>query len=57
MEDIAIVLEKDVNYSNNALQLVYDVYGSVDRLEDVLERNSLVQGLFVLPGKLKVLSK
>jgi hypothetical protein len=57
MENIAIVLEKDVNYSNNALQLVYDVYGSVDRLEDVLERNSLVQGLFVLPGKLKVLSK
>ena len=57
MENIAIVLEKDVNCSNNALQLVYDVYGSVDRLEDVLERNSLVQGLFVLPGKLKVLSK
>ena len=57
MENIAIVLEKNIDYSNNALQLVYDVYGGIDRVGDVLERNSLVQGLFVLPGKLKVLSK
>ena len=57
MENIAIVLDKNIDYSNNALQLVYDVYGGIDRVGDVLERNSLVQGLFVLPGKLKVLSK
>jgi hypothetical protein len=57
MENIAVVLEKDVDYSNNILQLCYDVYGSVDRVDEILERNSLVQGLFVLPGKIKVLSK
>jgi hypothetical protein len=57
MENIAVVLEKNVDYSNNILQLCYDVYGSVDRVDEILERNSLVQGLFVLPGKIKVLSK
>ena len=57
MANIAVVLEKNLDYSNNVLQLCYDVYGSVDRVEEVLERNSLSQGLFVLPGKVKVLSK
>lgn len=57
MENIAVVLEKDVSYSNNVLQVCYDVYGSVDRAEEIIERNGLVQGLFILPGKIKVLSK
>ena len=57
MENIAVVLEKDITYSNNVLQVCYDVYGSVDRTDEILERNELVQGLFVLPGKVKVLSK
>jgi hypothetical protein len=57
MANIAVVLEKNLDYSNNVLQLCYDVYGSVDRVEEILERNSLSQGLFVLPGKVKVLSK
>lgn len=57
MENIAVVLEKDISYSNNVLQVCYDVYGSVDRAEEIIERNGLVQGLFILPGKIKVLSK
>lgn len=57
MENIAVVLEKNITYSNNVLQVCYDVYGSVDRTDEILERNELVQGLFVLPGKVKVLSK
>lgn len=57
MENIAVVLEKDITYSNNVLQICYDVYGSVDRAEEIIDRNGLVQGLFILPGKIKVLSK
>lgn len=57
MENIAVVLEKDISYSNNVLQVCYDVYGSVDRAEEIIERNGFVQGLFILPGKIKVLSK
>lgn len=57
MENIAIVLEKENYYSNNVLQVCYDVYGSVDRVEEIIDRNGFVQGLFILPGKIKVLSK
>ena len=57
MENVAVVLEKTVVSSVNILQLCYDVYGSLDKVDDILERNSLPQGLFVLPGKVKVLSR
>lgn len=55
--NIAVVLEKEITYSNNALQLCYDVYGNCDRVDEIMSRNQLIQGLFVLPGKVRVLSK
>lgn len=57
MANMAVVIEKDVDYSCNILQLCYDIYGNVDRVEEIINRNSLIQGFFVLPGKIKVLSK
>lgn len=57
MEDMAVVLEKNISSSNNILQLCYDVYGSVDRADEIIARNGLIDCLFVLPGKIKVLSK
>ena len=57
MANMAVVIEKDVDYSCNILQLCYDIYGNVDSVEKIINRNSLIQGFFVLPGKIKVLSK
>ena len=45
-----------LDYSCNILQLCYDIYGNVDRVEEIINRNSLIQGFFVLPGKIKVLA-
>lgn len=57
MENIAVVLEKDIPYSQNVLSLCFDTYGNLDKVDDILSRNGFVQGLFILPGKVKVLSK
>jgi len=53
----AVILEKEVNSCTNVLQLCYDVYGNIDRVEEILSRNLLQQGLFIKPCKIKVRSK
>lgn len=53
----AVILEKDVLSCTNVLQLCYDVYGNVDRVDEIIARNFMQQGMFILPGKVKVRSK
>lgn len=56
MANMAVVVEKRVNGSVNILSFVYDTYGSLEKLEDVMARNAMSQGLFV-SGPVKVLSR
>jgi len=56
MANMAVVVEKDVRGSVNMLTLCYDVYGDLDRVDDIMLRNCMSQGLFV-SGPVKMLSK
>lgn len=56
MANMAVVVEKKVQGSVNVLTLAYDVYGDLDRVEDIMARNCMSQGLFVT-GPVKMLSK
>lgn len=57
MANIAVVVERPINATVDVISLCYDTYGNLDKVEDILSRNGFVQGLFVTPGKVKVLSK
>lgn len=57
MANMATVVEKEVSNTTNVISLCYEIYGNVDRIDEIMERNSMRQGLFVMPGKVKVLSK
>lgn len=57
MQSMSVVLEKDNPGSTNILAFAFDTYGNLDKVSDIMSRNSFSQGLFVLPGKVKVLSK
>ena len=57
MANMATVVGKEVLNTTNVISLCYEVYGSIDRIDEIMERNSMRQGLFVMPGKVKVLSK
>lgn len=57
MANTAVILEKDVESTTNVLQLCYDVYGNIDRVDEIIARNFMQQGMFVMPGKVKVRSK
>lgn len=56
MANMAVVVEKTIRGSVNILTLAYDVYGDIDRVEDIMARNCMSQGLFV-SGPVKMLSK
>lgn len=56
MANMAVVVEKTVRSSVNILTLAYDVYGDLDRVEDIMARNCMSQGMFVT-GPVKMLSK
>lgn len=57
MADMAVVIEKDVKSSCNILTFAFDTYNGIDRAEEIMKRNGFSQGLFITPGKVKVLSK
>lgn len=57
MANMAVVIEKENPGTTNILSLTYDVYSNLDRVEEVMSRNGMSNGLFVTPGKVKVLSK
>lgn len=57
MANMATVVDKEILNTTNVISLCYEVYGSIDRIDEIMERNSMRQGLFVMPGKVKVLSK
>ena len=57
MENIAVVLEKETTSSQNILSLCFDVYGDLNHVEDIMNRNGFAQGLFIQPGKVKVVSE
>ena len=57
IENIAVVLEKKTTSSQNILSLCFDVYGDLNHVEDIMNRNGFAQGLFIQPGKVKVVSE
>lgn len=57
MQSMSVVLEKDNPGSTNILSFAFDTYGNLDKVSDIMSRNSFSQGLFILPGKVRVLSK
>lgn len=57
MANMAVVIERENPFTTNILYFAYDVYGNLDRIDEIMTRNHFSQGLFVLPGMVKVLSK
>ena len=57
MANLAVVIEKDVKATCNILTFAFDTYNGIDRIDEIMKRNGMSQGLFVTPGKVKVLSK
>ena len=55
--NLAVVLDRPVSDTNNILAICYDVYGNLDKVEDLLDRNKISDPMFITPGALKVLSK
>lgn len=57
MANMAIVVEREITATTNVVTLCYELYDNVDRIDEIIERNLLKDGLFVMPGKVKVLNK
>lgn len=55
--NLAVIVELPLNNSRDALTVCFDCYGSLDRLESVLERNEIVDPMVITRKSLKVLSK
>ena len=55
--DLAIIVEKPLNDIDNILTSCFDCYGSLDRVEDVIDRNEIFDPSAINRKNLKVLSK
>ena len=57
MSRLADVVELPLSGTRDVLTICYDCYGSLDKLDDIIERNSIGDPLLVTRESLKVLSK
>ena len=57
MADIPSVVECPLSTRRDALSLCFDIYGSLDRLDEILDRNSISDPLCINRDVVKVLSK
>lgn len=55
--DLAIIIEKPLNDIDNILTSCFDCYGSLDRVEDIIDRNEIFDPSAINRKTLKVLSK
>lgn len=57
MADIPSVVEVPLLSRRDALSVCFDVYGSLDRLDEILDRNAITDPMCINRESLKVLSK
>lgn len=57
MSKIAVVLDLPLNMRRDALSVCFDTYGNLDKLEDILDRNGIIDPLCITRKTLKVLSE
>jgi hypothetical protein len=55
--DLAIIVERPLNDIDNILTSCFDCYGSLDRVEDIIDRNEIFDPSAINRKNLKVLSK
>jgi len=57
-QNLAVIVDVEIPRAQNALSLCFDVYGSLDKLDDFVDRNAFENPAFVSPDlKIKALSK
>lgn len=54
---LPVVVEMPLNSSRDAITACYDCYGSLDRLEEILERNVISEPMVITRKSLKVVSE
>lgn len=57
MSNIARVVEYPMNGTRDILSACFDCYGSLERVDDIIERNGICDPLIITPRNLRVLSK
>ena len=57
MSNLAAVVEYPMNGTRDILSACFDCYGSLDRVDDIMERNGICDPLIITPRNLRVLSK
>ena len=57
MSNLAVVVEYPMNGTRDILSTCFDCYGSLDRVEDILNRNGICDPMTITPRNLRVLSK
>ncbi len=57
MSKLAVVVDLPLNGTRDVLSVCFDCYGSLDRVDEILERNGVCDPLVINRDKLKVLSK
>jgi len=54
---LPVIVDYELNSSRDAITVCYDCYGSLDKLEEILERNVILDPMVIDRESLKVLSK
>lgn len=57
MSKLSVVVEMPLSGTRDALSACFDCYGSLDALDDILERNKIADAMFIGRKSLKVLSE
>lgn len=57
MSKLSVVVEMPLSGIRDVLSVCFDCYGDLSRLDDVVERNGLLDAMFVTRDKLRVLSE
>ncbi len=57
LSKLAVILKYPLLTSRNALSVCFDVYGTLDKFDDLLSRNAIVDAMTITRKSLKVLSK
>ena len=57
MSNLAVVVEYPMNGARDILSTCFDCYGNLDRVEDILNRNGIIDPMTITPRNLRVLSK
>lgn len=57
MSNLAVVVEYPMNGTRDILSTCFDCYGNLDRVEDILNRNGIIDPMTITPRNLRVLSK